>query len=161
VIKKLAEKYSYIDADRVGIYGHSAGGYDATRALLLFPDFYKVGVSSAGDHDQRMEKVWWPELYQGFPVDTQYHNQSNVTNASKLKGHLMLVTGDQDNNVNPSATFKLAGELTKANKDFELIVLPNDNHGTCYWNKYFIRKRWDFFVKNLLGVEHPKEYKIK
>ncbi|MCB8964973.1 MAG: DPP IV N-terminal domain-containing protein [Bacteroidales bacterium] len=161
VIRKLAEKNSYIDASRVGIYGHSAGGYDATRALLLFPEFYKVGVSSAGDHDHRMEKVWWPELYQGFPVDTQYHNQSNVTNASKLQGHLMIVTGDLDNNVNPSATYKLAGELTKANKDFELIVLPNENHGTCYWNKYFIRKRWDFFVKNLLGLEHPREYKIK
>ncbi len=161
VIKKLAEKYSYIDANRVGIYGHSAGGYDATRALLLFPEFYKVGVSSAGDHDHRMEKIWWPELYQGFPVDTQYHNQSNVTNASKLQGHLMIVTGDLDNNVNPSATFKLAGELTKANKDFEFIVLPNDNHDTCYWNKYFLRKRWDFFVKYLLGQDHPKEYKIK
>lgn len=161
VIKKLAEKYSYIDANRVGIYGHSAGGYDATRALLLFPDFYKVGVSSAADHDHRMEKIWWPELYQGFPVDTQYHNQSNVTNASKLKGHLMIVTGDLDNNVNSSATFKLAGELTKANKDFEFIVLPNDNHDTCYWNKYFLRKRWDFFVTYLLGQDHPKEYKIK
>lgn len=161
VIKKLAKNYSYIDVNRVGIYGHSAGGYDATRALLLFPEFYKVGVSSAGDHDHRMEKIWWPELYQGFPVDTQYHNQSNVTNASKLKGHLMIVTGDLDNNVNPSATFKLAGELTKANKDFEFIVLPNDNHDTCYWNKYFIRKRWDFFVKYLLREEHPIEYKIK
>lgn len=160
-IKELGKRFSYIDTSRVGIYGHSAGGYDATRALLLFPNFYKVGVSSAGDHDHRMEKIWWPELYQGFPVDTQYHNQSNVTNASKLKGHLMLATGDQDNNVNPSATLKLAGELTKANKDFELIILPNDNHDTCYWNKYFLRKRWDFFVKNLQGVEPPKEYKIK
>lgn len=161
VIKKLAEKYSYIDAHRVGIYGHSAGGYDATRALLLFPDFYKVGVSSAADHDHRMEKVWWPELYQGFPVDSQYHNQSNVTNASKLKGNLMIVTGDLDNNVNPSATYKLAAELVKANKDFELIILPNNNHDTCYWNKYFLRKRWDFFVKHLLSEEHPKEYEIE
>jgi len=160
-IKKLAEKYPYLDTSRVGIYGHSAGGYDATRALLLFPNFYKVGVSSAGDHDHRMEKVWWPELYQGFPVDTQYQNQSNVTNAYKLKGHLLLATGDQDNNVNPSATFKLAGELTKANKDFDLIILPNNNHDSCYWNKYFIRKRWAFFVKYLLGVDPPKNYKIK
>ena len=161
VIKQLAEIHPYIDAERVGIYGHSAGGYDATRALLLFPDFYKVGVSSAADHDHRMEKIWWPELYQGFPVDSQYHNQSNVTNASRLKGNLMIVTGDLDNNVNPSATYKLAGELVKANKDFEFIVLPNDNHDTCYWNKYFLRKRWDFFVKHLLGKDHPKEYTIK
>lgn len=159
-IRKLAGRYPYFDTSRVGIYGHSAGGYDATRALLLFPNFYKVGVSSAGDHDHRMEKIWWPELYQGFPVDTQYHNQSNVTNAHKLKGHLMLVTGDQDNNVNPSATYKLAGELVKANKDFELIVLPNENHDTCYWNKYFLRKRWDFFVRYLLGIDPPREYQI-
>lgn len=160
-IKELGRRFSYIDTSRVGIYGHSAGGYDATRALLLFPNFYKVGVSSAGDHDHRMEKIWWPELYQGFPVDTAYQNQSNVTNAGKLKGHLMLVTGDQDNNVNPSATLKLAGELTKSNKDFDLIILPNDNHDTSYWNKYFLRKRWDFFVKYLLGVEPPKVYIIK
>jgi dipeptidyl-peptidase 4 len=160
-IKKLAVQHPYMDVGRVGIYGHSAGGYDATRGLLLFPDFYKVGVSSAADHDHRKEKIWWPELYQGFPVDTQYHNQSNVTNAANLKGHLLIATGDLDNNVNPSATYKLAGELTKANKDFELIILPNDDHGTCFWNKHFIRKRWDFFVKHLLGQEHPKEYKIK
>lgn len=161
VIKKLAETHPYMDITRVGIYGHSAGGYDATRALLLFPDFYKVGVSSAADHDHRMEKIWWPELYQGFPADTQYHNQSNITNAHLLKGDLLIVTGDMDNNVNPSATYKLAGELTKSNKDFEMIVLPNEDHSTCYWNKYFIRKRWDFFVKHLMGADHPKEYKIK
>lgn len=160
-IKKLAQKYAYIDTTRVGIYGHSAGGYDATRGLLLFPEFYKVAVSSAGDHDHRMEKVWWPELYQGFPVDTQYQNQSNITNAGKLKGSLLLATGDLDNNVNPSATIKLAEELTKANKDFELLILPNEDHGGCFWNKYFIRKRWDFFVRHLLGQEPPREYKIQ
>jgi dienelactone hydrolase len=160
-IKKLAQKYAYIDTTRVGIYGHSAGGYDATRGLLLFPEFYKVAVSSAGDHDHRMEKVWWPELYQGFPVDTQYQNQSNITNADKLKGSLLLATGDLDNNVNPSATIKLAEELTKANKDFELLILPNEDHGGCFWNKYFIRKRWDFFVRHLLGQEPPREYKIQ
>jgi len=161
VIRELGKRFAYMDTTRVGIYGHSAGGYDATRALLLYPDFYKVGVSSAGDHDHRMEKVWWPELFQGYPVGSQYHDQSNITNASKLKGNLLLATGDLDNNVNPSATLKLAGELVKANKDFELIVLPNDNHDTCYWNKYFIRKRWDFFVKHLLGVDPPKGYVIK
>ena len=160
-IKKLAQKCAYLDTNRVGIYGHSAGGYDATRGLLLFPEFYKVAVSSAGDHDHRMEKEWWPELYQGFPVDTQYQNQSNITNAGKLKGHLLLATGDLDNNVNPSATIKLAEELTKANKDFELLILPNEDHGGCFWNKYFIRKRWDFFVKHLLGQEPPREYKIQ
>lgn len=160
-IKKLAQKYAYIDTTRVGIYGHSAGGYDATRGLLLFPEFYKVAVSSAGDHDHRMEKVWWPELYQGFPVDTQYQNQSNITNAGKLKGSLLLATGDLDNNVNPSATIKLAEELTKANKDFELLILPNEDHGGCFWNKYFVRKRWDFFVRHLLGQEPPREYKIQ
>lgn len=161
VIKELAKKFNYIDTSKVGIYGHSAGGYDATRALLQYPDFYKVGVSNAADHDMRMEKTWWPELYQGFPVDTQYVNQSNVTNAHKLKGKLLLLTGDLDNNVNPAATMRLAAALIKANKDFEFVLLPNNDHSTAYWNKYGIRKRWDFFVKHLLNKTPPHEYLIK
>lgn len=150
-IKELEKRFSYIDTARVGIYGHSAGGYDAARALLLYPNFYKVGVASSGDHDHRMEKIWWPELYQGYPVDTAYQNQSNITNAPKLKGHLMLVTGDMDNNVNPSATLKLEEALVKANKDFKLIILPNNDHSSCYWNPYLIRKRWEFFMTYLKG----------
>ncbi|MEX0314088.1 MAG: DPP IV N-terminal domain-containing protein, partial [Allomuricauda sp.] len=107
-IKYLGAKYSWIDTDRVGIFGHSAGGFDTGRAMLAFPDVYKVGVASSADHDFRMEKAWWPEMYQGWPVDSTYHKVSNITNAKNLKGKLLLVHGGMDDNVNPSATFKLA-----------------------------------------------------
>jgi len=98
-IKYLAKTYSWIDIDKVGIYGHSAGGYDTGRALLVFPDFYKVGVASSADHDFRMEKAWWPEMYQGWPIDKTYQEVSNVTNASNLKGKLLLTHGGLDDNV--------------------------------------------------------------
>ena len=149
-----------MDIENVGIYGHSAGGYDATHALLTHPDFYKVGVSSAGNHDHRSAKAWWPELYMGFPAGKHYDEQSNFFLAEKLVGKLMMVHGNMDNNVNPAASIRMADELIKANKDFELILLPGKDHGTCYYDKYFIRKRWDFFVKHLLHKEAPKEYKI-
>lgn len=159
-IKDLAKKYPYMDTNNVGIYGHSAGGYDATHALLAHPDFYKVGVSSAGNHDHRSAKAWWPELYMGFPAGKHYDEQSNFFMADKLKGKLLMVHGNMDNNVNPAASVRMADELIKANKDFELIMLPGKDHGTCYYDKYFIRKRWDFFVNHLLHKESPKEYKI-
>src|SRR5690606_8724490 len=94
-IKHLGKQYRWIDTDRVGIFGHSAGGYDTGRAMLGFPDFYKVGVASAGDHDFRMEKVWWPEMYQGWPVDETYEKVSNITNAKNLKGKLLLVRSEE------------------------------------------------------------------
>jgi dipeptidyl-peptidase 4 len=160
-IKQLAQTRSYIDTNRVGIYGHSAGGYDAVRALILRPDFYKVAVSSAGNHDHRIAKVWWPELYMGYPAAKHYDEQSNIVNAAKIKGKLMLAHGMMDNNVNPAGTLRLSDELVNANKDFEMILIPNADHGQLWFNKYFIRKRWDFFVKNLLEEEPPFEYKIK
>jgi len=159
-IKELSKKYPYLDIENVGIYGHSAGGYDATHALLTHPDFYKVGVSSAGNHDHRSAKAWWPELYMGFPAQKHYDEQSNFFLAEKLEGKLLMVHGNMDNNVNPAASVRMADELIKANKDFELILLPGKDHGTCYYDKYFIRKRWDFFVNNLLHKDAPKEYKI-
>jgi len=159
-IKELSKKYPYMDIENVGIYGHSAGGYDATHALLTHPDFYKVGVSSAGNHDHRSAKAWWPELYMGFPALNHYDEQSNFFLAEKLEGKLLMVHGNMDNNVNPAASVRMADELIKANKDFELILLPGKDHGTCYYDKYFIRKRWDFFVNNLLHKDAPKEYKI-
>jgi dipeptidyl aminopeptidase/acylaminoacyl peptidase len=159
-IKDLAKKYPYMDTKNVGIYGHSAGGYDATHALLAHPDFYKVGVSSAGNHDHRSAKAWWPELYMGFPAGKHYDEQSNFFMADKLEGKLLMVHGNMDNNVNPAASVRMADELIKANKDFELILLPGKDHGTCYYDKYFIRKRWDFFVNHLLHKDAPKEYKI-
>lgn len=158
-MKQLAEQYPFIDLSRVGIYGHSAGGYDAAHALLTHPEFYKVAVSSAGNHDHRMAKAWWPELWMGLPDGTHYEEQSNLTLAGNLEGKLLLVHGDMDNNVNPASSLRLAGELIKANKDFDLLIIPNRRHGLSD-HPYFIRKRWDYFVKHLLGVEPPKEYKI-
>lgn len=160
-IKNLAKKYPYMDTDNVGIYGHSAGGYDATHALLTHPDFYKVGVSSAGNHDHRIAKAWWPELYMGYPAGKAYDEQSNFKLADKLQGKLLLVHGDMDNNVNPASSIRMAQELMKANKDCELLILPGKDHSTAYYDKYFIRKRWDFFVQHLLHKNPPKCYKIK
>ncbi|MFQ6032437.1 MAG: prolyl oligopeptidase family serine peptidase, partial [Candidatus Zixiibacteriota bacterium] len=159
-IKQLAEKYPYLDTERVGIYGHSAGGYDTVRAMLAWPDFYKVGVSSSGNHDHRMAKAWWPEQYMGYPVGPFYEEQSNITNAGKLEGKLLLVHGEMDENVNPAATLRLVDALIKHNKDFELLILPTCHHGyRGVYGDYFTRKRWDFFVRYLHGVE-PPEYSL-
>ncbi|WP_147676643.1 S9 family peptidase [Algibacter pacificus] len=153
-IKYLGKKFSWIDTDKVGIFGHSAGGYDTGRAMVAFPDFYKVGVASSGDHDFRMEKVWWPEMYMGWPVDKSYQEASNITNAKNLKGKLLLVHGGLDDNVNPSATFKFAEALVKADKEFDLLILPSQRHGyTGKHRNYFIKKRWNYFVEHLLGAK--------
>lgn len=153
-IKHLANENSFIDIDKVGIFGHSAGGYDTGRALLAFPEFYKVGVASSADHDFRMEKAWWPEMYQGWPVDSTYHQISNISNAKKLKGKLLITHGGLDDNVNPSATFKLAEAFIKADKEFDLLILPSQRHGyTGIHSNYFIKKRWNYFVEHLLNEE--------
>lgn len=153
-IKHLANENSFIDVDKVGIFGHSAGGYDTGRALLAFPEFYKVGVASSADHDFRMEKAWWPEMYQGWPVDSTYHQISNVTNAKNLKGKLLITHGGLDDNVNPSATFKLAEAFIKADKEFDLLILPSQRHGYSGIHRdYFIKKRWNYFVEHLLNEE--------
>jgi len=159
-IKHLAQKYSWINNEKVGIFGHSAGGYDTGRAMLGFPDFYKVGVASSGDHDFRMEKAWWPEMYQGWPVDETYEKVSNITNAGNLKGKLLLVHGGIDDNVNPSATFKLAEALVNADKDFDLLIFPSQRHG--YEGKarnYFIKKRWNYFIEHLLDTKPIWDFK--
>ncbi len=153
-IKYLGKKYSWIDTTRVGIYGHSAGGYDAGHALLAFPETYNVGVSSSADHDFRMEKAWWPEMYMGWPVDSTYHEVSNITIAENLKGKLLLVHGGLDDNVNPSATFKLAEALIKADKEFDLLILPSQRHGYSGKHRdYFTKKRWNYFIEHLLEAE--------
>ena len=153
-IKYLGKKYSWIDTNRVGIFGHSAGGYDAGRAVLAYPDFYKVAVASAADHDHRMEKAWWPEMYMGWPVDSAYHEQSNITNAKNLKGKLLLVHGGIDENVNPSATFKLAEALINADKQFDMLILPSQRHSYQGAHlKYFTKLRWNYFVEHLRGVK--------
>jgi dipeptidyl aminopeptidase/acylaminoacyl peptidase len=159
-LRQLARRYPYMDLNRVGIYGHSAGGYDAVHAMLTHPGIYKVGVSSAGNHDHRMAKVWWPELYMGYPVGPQYAEQSNLSLAGNLMGRLLLVHGDMDNNVNPACTLRMAGALIEADRDFDLLILPNSNHDLSR-HRYFIRKRWDYFVRFLMGEVPPSNYVIQ
>jgi dipeptidyl-peptidase-4 len=161
-IRQLGRRYSWIDTTRVGIFGHSAGGYDAGHAVLEYPDFYKVAVASSGDHDFRMEKDWWPEMYMGWPVDSTYNEVSNITMAGNLKGKLLLVHGGIDENVNPSATFKLAEALVKADKEFDMLIFPSQHHG--YQGKfadYFLKKRWNYFVENLLGEKPIWDFELK
>ncbi|MFT7588097.1 MAG: dipeptidyl-peptidase-4, partial [Limisphaerales bacterium] len=153
-IKAMAKQFSWIDSDRVGVFGHSAGGYDAGHAVLAYPDFYKVAVASSADHDFRMEKAWWPEMYMGWPVDSTYEAVSNITMAGSLKGKLLLVHGALDDNVNVSATYKLAEALIKYDKEFDLLILPSQKHGFKDEHlAYFRKKRWNYFVEHLLGAE--------
>lgn len=159
-IRQLGKQYSWMDTTRIGIFGHSAGGYDAAHALLAYPDFYKVAVASSADHDHRMEKAWWPEMYMGWPVDSAYHLQSNITMAGNLKGKLLITHGGIDENVNPSATFKLAEALIKADKQFDMLILPSQRHGYLgAHQKYFTKTRWNYFVKHLRGVEPIWDFK--
>ena len=158
-MKAAAEKYPYMDLTRVGIYGSSAGGYNAARALIAHPEFYKVAVAMSGNHDHRTDKVWWNELWMGYPVGPHYAEQSNVEQAAKLQGKLLLVHGELDDNVNPSAaTMRFADALIKANKDFDMLIVPGAGHG---FGPYVTRRMWDFFVRHLLGVEPPHEYVMK
>ena len=161
-LKELSKKYSWIDIEKVGIFGHSAGGYDAGHAVLEFPDFYKVAVASSADHDFRMEKDWWPEMYMGWPVDSTYHLVSNITMAGNLKGKLLITHGGIDENVNPSATFKLAEALVKANKEFDMLIFPSQHHGyTGVFSDYFTKKRWNYFVEHLMGVKPIWDFELR
>jgi len=161
-IRELGKRFSWIDTSRVGIFGHSAGGYDAGHAVLEYPDFYKVAVASSGDHDFRMEKDWWPEMYMGWPVDSTYNQVSNITMAGNLKGKLLIVHGGIDENVNPSATFKLAEALVKANKEFDMLIMPSQHHGYApKYNDYFTKKKWNYFVEHLLGAKPIWDFELK
>jgi dipeptidyl-peptidase 4 len=159
MIQQMAAQYLYMDATRVGIFGTSAGAYGAAHAMLVFPDFYKVGVAISGDHDARLDKAWWNELYQGFPVGRDYAEQSNVTMADRLQGRLLIEHGDIDDNVHVVETMRLADALIKANKDFDMLIVPNMYHGEG-GNLYLVRRRWDYFVRNLLGVTPPSNFEI-
>lgn len=159
LIKQMAEKYPYMDVNRVGIFGTSAGGYGAAHAMLVFPDFYKVGVTISADHDARLDKTWWNELYQGYPVQDDYVAQSNVTMAARLQGHLLIEHGDVDDNVHPAETMRFVDALINANKSFDMLFVPNMPHGEK--NDYLVRRRWDYFVQNLLGVTPPPNFEIK
>jgi len=158
-IRAAAAKYPYMDADNVGIFGCSAGGQESTTAVLLHGDFYKAAYSACGCHDNRMDKIWWNEQWMGYPVDSSYVECSNVENASKLERPLMLVVGEMDDNVDPASTMQLANALIKANKDFELVVLPGAHH--TMGESYGDHKRYDFFVRHLLHVDPPKWNELK
>ena len=150
--KAAAAKYRYYDITRVGIYGTSAGGQNSMGALLFHPEFYKVAVSAAGCHDNRMDKIWWNEQWMG-ELGPHYAASSNVDNAGKLEGKLLLVVGEMDTNVDPASTYQVVNALIKANKAFDLLVIPGAGHTNG--GPYGERKRNDFFVHNLLGVEPP------
>jgi dipeptidyl aminopeptidase/acylaminoacyl peptidase len=153
-IKAAAQKYPYMDTTRVGIFGASAGGQEAMTATLFYPEFYKAAYSACGCHDNRMDKIWWNEQWMGYPVDESYKASSNVENAHLLKTALMLVVGEMDDNVDPASTMQVANALIKANKDFELVVLPGIGH--TMGGTFGEHKRFDFFVRNLLHQEPPK-----
>ena len=151
--KAVAAKYSYYDLTRVGIYGTSAGGQSALGGLLFHPEFYKAAYSAAGCHDNRMDKIWWNEQWMGWPIGPEYGASSNVDNAWRLQGKLLLVVGELDTNVDPSSTLQVVNALIKSNKMFDLLVIPGANHTSG--GPYGDRKRNDFFVHHLLGVEPP------
>ncbi len=154
--KAAAAKYPWYDISRVGVFGTSAGGQSAMGALLFHPEFYKVAVSNSGCHDNRMDKIWWNEQWMGWPLGPQYSESSNVDNAWRLQGKLMLVMGMMDHNVDPSSTLQVADRLIKANKTFDLLVVPEADHGTRGpWTRYTNRNLFDYFVKNLLDEELP------
>ena len=165
-MKELAQRYSWIDIDRAGMWGHSGGGFIAADAMFRYPDFFKVGISESGNHDQRLYEDDWGERYQGLLVRNadgtdNYDIEANQTYAKNLKGHLLLAHGLLDNNVPPYNTFVVVEALIKANKDFDLLVLPSQAHGYSSQSNYMMRRRWDYFVKWLLNAEPPKEYEIK
>lgn len=170
-IKQLAKKYKGMDTTRVGIWGHSGGGFASTRALFAYPDFYDVAVSGAGNHDNRNYEADWGEKWQGLlstnttdgkqNKTTNYDNQANQLLANELKGKLLITHGSMDDNVNPSSTMLVVEALIKANKDFDMIIFPNQRHGYGKMTKYMTRKRWDYWVKHLLNVEPPKEFPLE
>jgi dipeptidyl aminopeptidase/acylaminoacyl peptidase len=163
-MKELATRYPFIDIDKAGIWGHSGGGFATAAAMFRHPDFFDVGISESGNHDNRNYEDDWGERYQGLLVRNgggdNYADEANQTHASKLRGKLFLVHGEMDDNVPPYNTQLVVDALVKAGKDFDLLMLPHARHGYGADNAYVMRRRWDYFVKNLQGAEPPKEYQI-
>ncbi|WP_184542811.1 S9 family peptidase [Mucilaginibacter sp. FT3.2] len=159
-IRQLSQQYP-IDTNKVGIWGHSGGGFATAAAMFRYPDFFKVGISESGNHDNRNYEDDWGERYDGLVANANYDAQANQNYAKNLKGKLMLAHGLLDNNVPPYNTLLVVEALEKANKDYDLVVFPNSPHGYGAYSPYMMRRRWDYFVKNLLGVEPPHEYVLK
>ena len=156
--KAVAAKYPWYDITRVGLYGGSAGGQSALGGLLFHPEFYKAAVSYAGCHDNRMDKIWWNEQWMGWPIGPEYSVSSNVDNAYRLQGDLLLIVGELDTNVDPSSTMQVVYQLLKHNKNFDLLVVPGADHGAARGDQfaaYGAHKQYDFFVQHLLGVAPP------
>lgn len=165
-VRQLAQEYKYLDTNRVGIWGHSGGGFATACAMFTYPDFFKVGISESGNHDNRNYEDDWGERYNGLLTKgpggiSNYELQANQLYAKNLKGKLLLAHGMMDDNVPPYNTLLVVEALEKANKDYDLIIFPNSRHGYGPYTLYMMRRRWDYFVKNLLDAEPPKEYEIK
>jgi dipeptidyl aminopeptidase/acylaminoacyl peptidase len=165
-MKDLAAKYPWIDLDRVGIYGHSGGGNATAAAMFHYPDFFKVGIAESGNHDQRDYEDDWAEKWNGLLVKkpdgtSNFDSQANQNTAKNLKGHLLLAHGSMDNNVPLNNTLLVVEALIKANKDFDLLIIPNVAHGYGEAAQYMTRRRWDYFVRYLAGEEPPHEYEMK
>ncbi|MBC6611168.1 DPP IV N-terminal domain-containing protein [Hymenobacter sp. BT507] len=165
-IKQLAQKYPYLDLDRVGIWGHSGGGYATAAAMFRYPDFFRVGISESGNHENRNYEDDWGERYIGLLTaqangTTNYDNQANAVSAKNLKGKLMLAHGMMDNNVPPYNTLLVVDALTKANKSYDLVIFPNATHGYGQDSPYMTRRRWDYFVQNLAGATPPHDYEMQ
>ncbi len=165
-IKTLAARYPWVDASRVGIWGHSGGGNATVSAMFHYPDFFKVGIAESGNHDNRDYEDDWDEKYGGLEVigpdgKSNYDVQANQSFAANLKGKLLLAHGTMDDNVPPNNTLMVVDALIKANKDFDLLMIPNAHHGYGAASSYMMRRRWDYFVKNLAGGVPPANYKMK
>jgi dipeptidyl aminopeptidase/acylaminoacyl peptidase len=164
-MRQLAQRYPYIDLERVGIWGHSGGGFATTSAMFRFPDFFDVGIAESGNHDQRAYEDDWGEQYQGLLTRNRdgtdnYDAEANQNFAHQLRGKLLLAHGGMDDNVPPYNTYLVVDALVRANKDFDLIIFPNAGHGYGYASNYMMRRRWDYFVRWLLDSTPPDGYVI-
>ena len=165
-MQQLAERYPWIDISRAGMYGHSGGGNATAAAMFHYPDFFKVGIAESGNHDNREYEDDWAEKWAGLLVKnpdgvSNYDSQANQMDAKNLKGHLLLAHGTMDDNVPPNETLLVVEQLIKANKDFDLVIIPNAAHGYGAASPYMMRRRWDYFVRYLAGATPPPEYDMK
>lgn len=159
-IRQLSQQYP-MDTTRIGIWGHSGGGFATAAAMFRYPDFFKVGIAESGNHDNRNYEDDWGERYNGLVENSNYGAQANQNYAQNLKGKLMLAHGMMDNNVPPYNTLLVVEALEKANKDYDLVIFPNSAHGFGQYSYYMMRRRWDYFVRNLQGIEPPKEFDLR